>query len=119
MLATELEALFTRLESLSPPSRVSSKRQLLANARERIIALRRRGHSWRALAREISAAIGQNVSADLLRAACAHCTPLRRNRRDVSAAPASEGRKTAAPVTQAKSAPQQSGVSFGAKGLKL
>ncbi len=119
MTVTELEELFARLETLAPSSRVSEKRQLLTIARERIIALRRRGHSWRALAREISAALGQHVSADLLRAACAQRAPLRRHRRDASAIPAPEKRETEAPVTPPKPAPQPSSSSFGARGLKL
>ena len=116
MTTSELESILERLETLTPSSRVSEKRQLLTGARERIMALRQRGHSWRSLARELSAAIGENVSADLLRAACVKRFPQRRTRLSVSGAPAAQTTRKA-PSAVTASTPNNSG--FGAKGLKL
>ncbi len=116
MKAWELETILGRLETESPSSRVSEKRQLLTGARERILALRQRGHSWRSLARELSAAIGETVSADLLRAACIKRAPQRRTRRAANVEPAAHAAPKASPVVTV-SKPSNDG--FGAKGLKL
>jgi len=113
---SELEAILERLETLSPSSRLSEKRQLLTGARERIIALRQRGHSWRSLARELSAAIGENVSADLLRTACVKRARQRRTRRAAGGAPAAQATPKAPPALTPST--PSNGV-FGAKGLKL
>jgi len=113
--ASELEAILEHLETLSPSSRASVKRQLLAGARERILALRQRGHSWRSLARELSSAIGESVSADLLRAACLKRAPQRPMRRAASALTAPAEKKVVLPTP----APAASGERFGVKGLKL
>lgn len=116
MTKSELETILKRLEEAAPSSRVSVKRQLLMNARELILALYQRGYSWRSLARELSAATGESISAELLRSACMK----RRARRPTR-------RATSAPVTpqpaqqpSAKPAPPATNnASFGAKGLKL
>lgn len=117
MTASELEAILKRLQEAAPSSRVSAKRQLLVNARELILTLHQRGYSWRSLARELSTAMGESISADLLRAACMKRSPRRRSRR-VSGAPVTEH-----PMQQQTSAKPAlsatTNASFGAKGLKL
>lgn len=119
MTASELEAALERLETLAPSTRLSDKRQLLSAVRERILSLRQRGHSWRSLAIEISAAIGQKVSPDLLRAACMKRTPRRNTRQASSSASASIPPK-AKPVAATGPTPAPlSDNRFGAKGLKL
>lgn len=115
MTTSELETILERLETLAPSSRLSEKRQLLAGARERILALRQRGHSWRSLANELSAAIGVKVSADLLRAACTKRASRRGVRQTTSSAPAAK-------VTEndvLAPAPALNSDRFGAKGMKL
>ena len=117
---SELEAILGRLETLAPSSRLSEKRLLLAGARERIIALRQRGHSWRSLASELSAAIGEKVSADLLRAACTKRVRRRGAHHTTSSAPVTrltQIEKSVAPVPTPS--PSQSNDRFGAKGMKL
>lgn len=116
MKASELETILERLETLAPSSRLSEKRQLLAGARERILALRQRGHSWRSLANELSAAIGAKVSADLLRAACMKRSLRRGVRQTTNSAP--EG-KVANKDVPAAPTPTPNSDRFGAKGLKL
>lgn len=117
MTASELEAILERIETLSPSSRLSEKRQLLSGARERILALRQRGHSWRSLARELSAAIGETVSPDLLRTACLKRSKQRRSQRTIGGAPPV---RTPSPKTSPViPAPVAGGDAFGAKGLKL
>jgi hypothetical protein len=113
---SELQAALERLETIAPSSRLSDKRQLLSGVRERILALRQRGHSWRSLAAELSAAIGQKVSADLLRTACMKRARRRGVRQATISAPApTDTKATIAPVTPAKPSDDR----FGAKGLKL
>lgn len=114
--ASELETILRRLQEAVPSSRVSAKRQLLVSARELILALHQGGHSWRSLARELSTATGESISADLLRTACMKRSPRRRSRR-ASSAPATEY-----PTQQPSAKPvmlETTNASFGAKGLKL
>lgn len=116
MTSSELETILERLGTVAPTSRLSEKRQLLSGARERILELRRRGHSWRSLARELSAAIGETVSADLLRAACVKRVARRRSSRAVAAVPISKPQENT-PTPRLAMTPN--GGRFGAKGLKL
>jgi len=111
-----LETILERLETVAPTSRLSEKRQLLNGARERILELRRRGHSWRSLARELSAAIGETVSADLLRAACVNRVARRRSSRAPTARPVA---KIAENTPTPRLAMTPNDGRFGAKGLKL
>lgn len=123
MTSAELDAVLQRLNDADPTSRISRKRQLLSSAREPLVALHRRGYSWRSLARELSSATGESISADLLRAACLQ----RRKRGPVPGAKdKSEQQKlrsTTVGVAAATSIPkadaQPSDGRFGAKGLKL
>ncbi len=113
---SELETILKRLEEAAPSSRVSAKRQLLMNAREPILALYQRGYSWRSLARELSAATGESISADLLRSACMK----RRARRPTRRATSTPGTQQPAPQPSAEPVPPATtNASFGAKGLKL
>jgi hypothetical protein len=117
MTESQLEAILGRLEMLAPQSRLSDKRARLAAVRERLLALHARGHSWRAIAREISAA-GESVSADLLRAICIPKAKRRgraaRRHSDPAAAVAAAPRaQPPTPVTEANT------TAFGAKGLKI
>ncbi len=123
MNATDLETVLRRLQDIDPTSRVSRKRQLLSSARESIIALHRRGYSWRSLARELSAATGESISADLLRAACIQRPQRRSSRRssEESIAPKSPPTSTTSAALEptSKQIPPPSDESFGARGLKL
>lgn len=122
MTPAELEAVIQRLQSAAPASRTSRKRQLLATARESIIALHQRGYSWRSLARELSTATGESISADLLRTACLHRRRRRHGRGSPGASNATNKRTTRASVAATKSpksAPTAGADRFGAKGLKL
>jgi hypothetical protein len=117
MTDSQLEAILDRLEMLAPQSRLSDKRARLAAVRERLLALHARGHSWRAIAREISAT-GESVSADLLRAICIPKAK-RRGR-------AARGRSDAPPAIPTAPRPQPATLvtktnttAFGAKGLKI
>ena len=116
MTSSELETILERLETVAPRSRLSEKRQLLSGARERILELRRRGHSWRSMARELSAAIGETVSADLLRAACVKRVAQRRSSRATAAGPIA---KTAENTPTPRLVMTPNDGRFGAKGLKL
>ncbi|MHB8704842.1 MAG: hypothetical protein ACYC8W_12045 [Candidatus Tyrphobacter sp.] len=98
---------------------MSEKRQLLSGARERILALRQRGHSWRSLAIELSAAIGQKISPDLLRAACAKRAPRRKLRQATIPTLASIVPKKEATAAPVPAPTQPNGERFGARGLKL
>lgn len=122
MTTNELEAVLQRLQDADPTSRVSRKRQLLSGAREPIIALRRRGYSWRSLARELSAATGESISADLLRAACIQRSQRRSRRRSSNESITPKSPPTNAPnaavMPLSKPAPT-SNERFGSKGLKL
>lgn len=120
MTPAELEAVIQRLQEADPASRTSRKRQLLAGARESIIALHQRGYSWRSLARELSAATGESISADLLRAACRQRRE-RRNGRGSRGAPTKKATTSGSAVaaTSPKPAQHVSAERFGAKGLKL
>lgn len=117
MTASELAQILDRLEAVGPRPRLSDKHQQLAEVRQRLLTLHARGHSWRAIARELSAA-GEKVSADLLRSICRPAK--RRNRvaekRETVPAPAAPPTETQRRelTTQSKSDPR-----FGAKGLKL
>jgi hypothetical protein len=114
--AAELQLILQRLNEAPPSSRVSTKRQLLMSAREPIIALYQRGYSWRSLARELSTATGENISADLLRTACAK-RPSRRQARRASNVTTTT---STTPKPTEKAPPSgSSNASFGAKGLKL
>lgn len=121
MTTAELETILRRLQEAAPTSRLSRKRQLLAGARDTIIALHQRGHSWRSLARELSAATGENISADLLRTACLQRRRL--GRRAQSAPAKSLQPTTRASVAVAALAPKPAAKSgnerFGARGLEL
>lgn len=102
---------------LAPQRRFSDKRARLAAVRERLLSLHARGHSWRAIAREMSSA-GEKVSADLLRAICIPKAKRRgraaRQRNDVTTDAASAvAAQRPAPVGKVTDA------RFGAKGLKL
>lgn len=119
MTTSELEAILERLETLAPSSRLSEKRQLLSGARERILALRQRGYSWRSLANQLSAAIGQKISPDLLRAACMKRAPRRNVRRTANLAPTTAHTKPKTAVTPEPAPTPLNGDRFGAKGLKL
>jgi len=117
MTESQLEAILERLEVLAPQGRFSDKRARLVAVRERLLALHARGHSWRAIARELSSA-GERVSADLLRAICIPKAKRRggavRKHSDASlTAPSTGPTKRSAPTAKTNSAP------FGAKGLKL
>lgn len=117
MTESQLEAILGRLEMLVPQKRFSDKRARLGAVRERLLALHARGHSWRAIAREISAA-GETVSADLLRAICIPKSKRRgRTTRNhpVASSTAAAAAPTQRPATTTKTANNQ----FGAKGLKL
>ena len=116
MTATDLQTILDKLAGLAPSSRTSAKRQLLESASDAILALHRRGHSWRALARELSSAIGETVSADLLRAACIKQSGTRKARR-IATSTLSAPSAQKPPVPPA--APTSSSGGFGAKGLKL
>ena len=118
MTESELKAFIDRLATLAPSSRASEKRRLLESNGAAILALYRRGHSWSSIARELSAATGERISADLLRAACAKRAPKRRaNGANESVAQAPKPAPNPMPARQA---PPTSGAErFGAKGLKL
>ena len=114
MTPNELEAVLQRLQAADPASRKSRKRELLASARDPIVALHQRGYSWRSLARELTATLRENISADLLRKACAQNRQRRATRRaTVSPTPATS--VPSAPKVAAPASPER----FGAKGLKL
>lgn len=119
MTAIELTAILDRLDSFGPQRRLNGKRAELAEVRERLLALHARGHSWRAIARELSAA-GEKVSADLLRAVCGakakHRKAKRARTREVPLPPAHPRTEAQAPTAPA--APAKSDGRFGAKGLK-
>ena len=118
MTAAELKAILDRLESFGPQRPLNSKRAQLSEVRERLIALHARGHSWRAIARELSAS-GEKVSSDLLRAVCGGRAKHRRRklaRGDEAAVPTARVR-AAAQITQAATTAKNDGC-FGAKGLK-
>ena len=118
MTESDLKTFIDRFATLAPSSRASEKRRLLETNGDAILALHRRGHSWSSIARELSAATEERVSADLLRAACAKRAPQHRARsaKDASATRALRPAAAAAPMT----APTpESGERFGAKGLTL
>jgi hypothetical protein len=123
MTPAELEAVIQRLQDAGPTSRTSRKRQILSSAREPIIALHQRGYSWRSLARELSTALGESISADLLRTACLQRRLRRLPRRSTTALPTREKLTSRANVAGVTPAPQPtlppSEGRFGAKGLKL
>lgn len=120
MTALELTAVLNRLETMGPQRRVSDRHQRLEEARQRLLALHARGHSWRAIARELTAA-GEKVSADLLRAICTgkpkhHAGKGRRSASNAEA-PALQERR----ARSAQAAATPSGTTdgrFGARGLK-
>jgi hypothetical protein len=58
-----------RLESREPQRRLVGKRAKLAPFRDRLIALRTKGYTWKALADELSAA-GDKVTTELVRSIC-------------------------------------------------
>lgn len=119
MTESELKAFIERLGTIAPSSRASEKRRLLESNGDAINALHRRGHSWSSIARELSAATGERISADLLRAACVKRAPQRRTPSvkgaDAKAAP--KAASFAAQPLQATPAPAAD--RFGSKGLKL
>ena len=119
MTESDLKTFIDRFATLAPSSRASQKRRLLETNSAAILALHRRGHSWSSIARELSAATGERVSADLLRAACEKRAPQHRAR-GVKGAGATTALK---PAATAKPTPQPtstfSSERFGAKGLKL
>lgn len=118
MTVIELIAILDRLESFGPQQRLTGKRAHLTEVRERLLALHARGHSWRAIARELSAA-GEKVSADLLRAVCGakvkHCRA-KRARTHEAALPAARP-QVAAQMPPPPTLPKNEG-GFGAKGLR-
>jgi hypothetical protein len=121
MTPADLVRILDQLEQLGPQRRLSGKRAQLADVRERLLALHARGHSWRAIARELSTP-GENVTADLLRAVC-KTNPKRRKAKNVqsdSESPAAP--KPRVPVSQGVPAtvpPATPVAAFGAKGLQL
>ncbi len=118
MTESELKAFIDRLATLAPSSRASAKRRLLESNSAAILALYRRGHSWSSIARELSAATGERISADLLRAACAkRATKRRANVANEGAAKALKPGPNRMPAPQAP--PASEAERFGAKGLKL
>lgn len=119
MTASDILAVLNRLESLGPIRRHNVKRAALTEARDRLIALHARGHSWRAIARELSAA-GEKVSADLLRAVCGG-----KRQRGAAKRPRATSTSMSAPtIRQAlqQATPRRAGAAtntrFGARGLK-
>ncbi len=119
MTASELAAILDRLEALGPRRRLSDKHQRLSEVRQRLLALHGRGHSWRAIASELSAG-GEKVSADLLRAICL-TKPKRRAAKGnrPTEAPAQPTRiHASAPVTAPAPANGKTDGRFGARGLK-
>jgi hypothetical protein len=116
MTDSQLQSILDRLEMLAPQKRFSDKRERLASARERLLALHARGHSWRAIAREISST-GEKVSADLLRSIC---IPKGKRRGRATRRPGNTALQTA-PAMDPRSVLVDSGTDsrFGAKGLKL
>jgi aldehyde:ferredoxin oxidoreductase len=91
---------------------------LLENNGAAILALYRSGHSWSSIARELSAATGERISADLLRAACVKRAPKRRANAAKDGAP--KALKLAPRPLPTPQTPQTSEAErFGAKGLKL
>jgi hypothetical protein len=120
MRPVDVIRILDQLEQLGPQRRLSGKRAQLTDVRERLLELHARGHSWRAIGRELSTA-GETVTADLLRSVC-KAKPKQRNARkaqrsaDVPAAskpsaPATRGAQAAGPAIPASV--------FGAKGLQL
>lgn len=116
---SELKAFIERFSTLAPSSRASEKRRLLETNGDAILDLHRRGHSWSSIARELSAAMGERVSADLLRAACARRAPQRRTRRQKSAATTAAPRPAPTASPTSERAPLPPSERFGAKGLKI
>ncbi len=116
MTDSQLQSILDRLEMLAPQKRFSDKRERLASARERLLALHARGHSWRAIAREISST-GEKVSADLLRSICIP----KGKRRERAARRGGNPTLQTVPAATPRLALAESGTDsrFGAKGLKL
>ena len=120
MTPLDLTAILDRLESFGPQRHLSGKRAQLAEVRERLIALNARGHSWRSIARELSAA-GEKVTADLLRSVCRVKTRRRgakTPRRHSVPERATNSLSAAQPQPKIAPCAKNDG-SFGAKGLKL
>jgi DNA-binding CsgD family transcriptional regulator len=120
MTPADVSRILDQLDQHGPQRRLSGKRAQLTDVRERLLELHARGHSWRAIARELSTT-GETVTADLLRSVC-KAKPKRRHARsaqhstEVPAAPqpapcAARGAHTAGSATPASV--------FGAKGLQL
>ena len=120
MTPADLTRILDQLEKLGPQRRLSGKRAQLTDARERLLALHARGHSWRALARELSAP-GETITADLLRSVC-KAKPKRRTVRkaqhNAEAPTAARPRPVAGHGTHA-AVPGTPVAAFGAKGLQL
>jgi predicted short-subunit dehydrogenase-like oxidoreductase (DUF2520 family) len=120
MTPMDLAAILDRLESFGPQRRLSGKRAQLAEVRERLTALNARGHSWRSIARELSAA-GEKVTADLLRSVC-RVKARQRGVKTTTRRSAPEGATNVHSASQPepKIAPTaKHDGSFGARGLKL
>lgn len=116
MTPDDLARLLDQLEHRSPQRRQSRKRAQLNDVRERLLRLHARGHSWRAIARELSAT-GEKVTADLLRAVCKAHPKRRRPERNALTAVAAESRVT---KPAPRVVPPATGTAtFGAKGLQL
>ena len=114
---TEILTILDRLEAFDPQRRLSGKRAQLAAVRDRLITLHAKGHSWRSIARELSAT-GEKVSADLLRSIC-KTKP--RRRAPIATRSANPPERPAKALADARSAPAaaiKSDGRFGAKGLK-
>lgn len=117
IIESKLAEIIAQLAGRSPSSRTSEKRRLIEGNVEAILALHRRGFSWSALARELSSATDERISADLLRAACTKRARRRRSRRAKAEAPIT----TTAPATVAAQTAKPTSPPirdrFGAKGL--
>jgi DNA-binding NarL/FixJ family response regulator len=123
MKPADLIRILDQLEQLGPQRRLSSKRSQLTDVRERLLSLHARGHSWRAIARELSAS-GETVTADLLRSVCKAKAKQRKRsttRRDPEAPAAARlrPRPAADKRSPATVPPPKPVAAFGAKGLQL
>jgi hypothetical protein len=122
MILSQLSAVLDRLESLTPQRRTTEKRKQLTEVRERLLALHARGHSWRSIARELSAQ-GDKVSPDLLRLVCTtnkRAPRILKRTRHRATKIISSG-EPSKPVVRAEAKQRAASESpgFGAKGLKL
>jgi hypothetical protein len=119
MTSTDLAQILERLEALGPQRKLTGKRAQLSEVRARLISLHARGHSWRSIARELSAA-GEKVTADLLRSVCSAKVKRRALKPLRSEGATSQSiavRETVKPAPSVGGS-QASDERFGAKGLQ-